>query len=113
MGWLKIGYVAKQHSWSAGADLHVRLIREANCFDRLAGQSVPVHGPRVRHGDQSLLLQGTILRSQHRTLSFRRPEGYWCDGRVVESLLLREEFDHSPIAPISFWSSERKRPMFG
>ena len=40
-------HVPEQHSRSAGANLHVRLVRQANLFLWLADESVSVHGAGV------------------------------------------------------------------
>ena len=60
----------------ANTYLHVRLIRQTNGLDWLAGESVPVHGPRIRLRNRVVLLPRQILRPQLRQILERRPKSF-------------------------------------
>jgi YD repeat-containing protein len=46
-GLARLRNIAEQHGWSAGTDLHVRLVWKANRIERFAHKFVPVCWPRV------------------------------------------------------------------
>jgi len=57
--------LAAGRHWPTRSDLYLRLVREHHPFDRLAYEPLPIHRPRIRHGNGALLLPRQILRPEH------------------------------------------------
>ena len=64
----------EQRGRSAGANLHLRFIRQRHRLFRLADESVPLHRTRLRHRNQPAIFEGALLRSERWSLPERRPD---------------------------------------
>jgi YD repeat-containing protein len=87
-GWSRFGHFPDRHQRSAGANLHLRLLRQYRGHDRHATELLPIHRTRIRHGSKSLLLPRQILRPQCWKVRFRGPHRFQRGNRL---LCLRKE----------------------
>ena len=57
-------FVTEEHGRGGRIELHLRLVWQHRCIDRVIYELVPLHRARVRYRNQPLLLPRQILRSR-------------------------------------------------